>query len=76
MVSGRYLARRWPSPSFRGTTVFLNSHLLGEVEATCDRVAFVKQGRIIAQESIREATSGQSLEARFLALMGDDQGPG
>ena len=29
----------------RGTTVFLNSHLLGEVEATCDRVAFVKRGR-------------------------------
>jgi ABC-2 type transport system ATP-binding protein len=31
----------------RGTTVFLNSHLLGEVEATCDRVAFVKMGRIV-----------------------------
>jgi ABC-2 type transport system ATP-binding protein len=31
----------------RGTTVFLNSHLLGEVEATCDRVVFVKQGRAI-----------------------------
>src|SRR5256885_12380668 len=31
----------------RGTSVFLNSHLLGEVEATCDRVVFVKQGRVI-----------------------------
>lgn len=31
----------------RGTTVFLNSHLLGEVEATCDRVAFIKQGRVL-----------------------------
>src|SRR5262245_26860567 len=31
----------------RGATVFLNSHLLGEVEATCDRVVFVKQGRVI-----------------------------
>jgi ABC-2 type transport system ATP-binding protein len=30
-----------------GATVFLNSHLLGEVEATCDRVAFVKRGRVI-----------------------------
>ncbi len=39
----------------RGTTVFLNSHLLGEVEATCDRVAFVKQGR-----TIHEMTLGQS----------------
>jgi len=31
----------------RGTTVFLNSHLLGEVEATCDRVVFVKAGRTV-----------------------------
>jgi ABC-2 type transport system ATP-binding protein len=30
-----------------GTTVFLNSHLLGEVEATCDRVSFIKEGRVI-----------------------------
>jgi ABC-2 type transport system ATP-binding protein len=31
----------------RGVAVFLNSHLLGEVEATCDRVAFLKQGRTV-----------------------------
>jgi ABC-2 type transport system ATP-binding protein len=31
----------------RGTSVFLNSHLLGEVEATCDRVVFMKQGRVV-----------------------------
>jgi len=30
-----------------GTAVFLNSHLLGEVEITCDRVAFVKRGRVV-----------------------------
>jgi ABC-2 type transport system ATP-binding protein len=35
-----------------GTTVFLNSHLLGEVEATCDRVAFVKQGRVIHEMAL------------------------
>ncbi|MCP4360125.1 MAG: ABC transporter ATP-binding protein [Chloroflexi bacterium] len=27
-----------------GTTVFLNSHLLSEVEKTCDRVTFIRQG--------------------------------
>ncbi len=31
----------------QGTTVFLNSHLLGEVEATCDRVTFIKEGRVV-----------------------------
>jgi ABC-2 type transport system ATP-binding protein len=32
----------------RGTTVFLNSHLLTEVERVCDRVAIVDRGRVIA----------------------------
>ncbi len=31
----------------RGATVLLNSHLLSEVEATCDRVAFIKHGEVI-----------------------------
>jgi ABC-2 type transport system ATP-binding protein len=30
-----------------GTTVFLNSHLLGEVEMVCDRVAIVDRGRVL-----------------------------
>ncbi len=31
----------------RGTSIFLNSHLLSEVEVTCDRVAFLKDGRVV-----------------------------
>ncbi|MBL8062670.1 MAG: ABC transporter ATP-binding protein [Anaerolineales bacterium] len=30
-----------------GTSVFLNSHLLSEIEVTCDRVAFIKHGEVI-----------------------------
>lgn len=30
-----------------GTSVFLNSHLLSEVEITCDRVAFIKHGEVL-----------------------------
>jgi ABC-2 type transport system ATP-binding protein len=37
----------------QGTAVFLNSHLLGEVEVTCDRVAFVKQGRVVREMALR-----------------------
>jgi ABC-2 type transport system ATP-binding protein len=36
----------------RGVAVFLNSHLLGEVEATCDRVVFIKQGRTVHELSL------------------------
>ncbi len=38
----------------RGVTVFLNSHLLSEVEVTCDRVAFIRAGEVI---EIREMSS-------------------
>lgn len=38
----------------RGATVFLNSHLLSEVEQVCDRVAVVDQGRVIALGTLDE----------------------
>ena len=37
----------------RGATVFLNSHLLSEVEITCDNVAFLKDGEVIASRDLR-----------------------
>jgi ABC-2 type transport system ATP-binding protein len=49
----------------RGTTVFLNSHLLGEVEATCDRVAFVKQGRVVHVMSLMAAANCLEVEMRL-----------
>ncbi len=48
----------------RGTSVFLNSHLLGEVEATCDRVVFVKQGRVIHELDMAAVTDGVEVELR------------
>ncbi len=47
-----------------GTSVFLNSHLLGEVEATCDRVVFVKQGRVVHELRLGEEPSGLEVELR------------
>ena len=48
-----------------GTTVFLNSHLLGEVEATCDRVAFLKRGRVVHELSLREQERGIEVQLRI-----------
>jgi ABC-2 type transport system ATP-binding protein len=45
--------------SSRGTTVFLNSHLLSEVEITCDRVAFIKQGKVLSTHSLRTLIENQ-----------------
>ncbi|CAG0931104.1 putative ABC transporter ATP-binding protein YxlF [Thermoflexales bacterium] len=41
-----------------GTTVFLNSHLLSEVEITCDRVVFIKQGAVIKTITLKEIEQG------------------
>lgn len=39
----------------RGATVFLNSHLLSEIEVTCDRVVFIKNGEVVASHNLGEA---------------------
>lgn len=51
-----------------GRTVVLSSHLLDEVEKTCDVAAIVDRGRIIAQGPVRDLTGGATLEERFLQL--------
>jgi ABC-2 type transport system ATP-binding protein len=52
----------------RGTTVFLNSHLLGEVEATCDRVAFVREGQVVHELSLADSTGAIAVELRVAPL--------
>jgi ABC-2 type transport system ATP-binding protein len=37
-----------------GNTVFFSSHTLGEVEQLCDRVAMIRAGRIVADESLAQ----------------------
>ncbi len=59
----------------RGATVFLNSHLLSEIEVTCDRVAFIKAGEVVAtrgiadewQESVRVAVHARNLSPEAVA---------
>ena len=38
----------------KGTTVFLNSHLLSEVELTCDRVAFIRGGVVLQTATLSD----------------------
>jgi ABC-2 type transport system ATP-binding protein len=53
----------------RGTAVFLNSHLLSEVEITCDRVAFVRHGEVLqigAVDAMMEGELSVEVRARHL----------
>lgn len=45
----------------RGTTIFLNSHLLGEVEIICDRVAIMQRGKIVREGNIAALTRQKGL---------------
>ncbi len=40
-----------------GRTVFVSSHLLGEVQQMCDRVAIIARGRLVTQGSVGEVLS-------------------
>jgi ABC-2 type transport system ATP-binding protein len=37
----------------RGATVFLNSHLLSEIEITCDQVVFIREGQVVTSRDMR-----------------------
>jgi ABC-2 type transport system ATP-binding protein len=51
----------------RGQTVFLSSHILSEVEAVCDRVGILRQGRLVDQGRLAELRhlSAQTVEVTF-----------
>jgi ABC-2 type transport system ATP-binding protein len=60
-----------------GTTVFVSSHLLAEVEAMCDRVGVMARGRLLAEGppgTLRGAVASHRLEvddpARALEILG------
>jgi ABC-2 type transport system ATP-binding protein len=57
----------------RGTAVFLNSHLLSEVEQVCDRVAVVDHGRVIASGTMNELLSGTVVRVRVTGLTQADK---
>jgi ABC-2 type transport system ATP-binding protein len=70
----------------KGTVVFLNSHLLSEVEQICDAVAIIDRGKVVAQgkladllrtSAVRVRATGLSREGRAaLARFGEvDDGP-
>jgi ABC-2 type transport system ATP-binding protein len=51
----------------RGQTVFLSSHILSEVEAVCDRVGILRDGRLVEEGSLSELRhlSAQTVEITF-----------
>jgi ABC-2 type transport system ATP-binding protein len=55
----------------RGTAVLLNSHLLSEIERTCDRVAVLRDGKVAAFGSVKDLTQ-KSAQYKMVASPVDD----
>ena len=52
----------------RGTVVFLNSHLLSEVEQVCDAVAIVDRGKVVAQGDLAQLLGTSSVRVRATGI--------
>ncbi|MBK5210977.1 MAG: ABC transporter ATP-binding protein [Coriobacteriia bacterium] len=58
----------------KGATVFFSSHILSEVQKMCDRVAFIKEGRIIKSEKISDMqdNSYKKIDIKAKTTLSDD----
>lgn len=55
----------------RGTAILLNSHLLSEIELTCDRVAVLRNGQVAAAGTVEELTR-RAAQYKMIATPFDD----
>jgi ABC-2 type transport system ATP-binding protein len=56
----------------RGAAVFLNSHLLSEVEQVCDRVGIIDHGRVVASGSLDDVLGQSETQVRVTGLKATD----
>ena len=52
----------------QGKTIFFSTHILEVAEKLCDRVAIIKQGKIVKTGNMKEIKGDESLEQVFLEL--------
>ena len=57
----------------RGGAIFFSTHVLEVAEKLCDKVAIIKEGRLIASGTMEEVRGNSSLEDVFLELEGDEK---
>ena len=55
-----------------GSSIFFSTHVLEVAQKLCNKVAIIKEGRIIASGTVEEITQNQSLEEVFLEITNDE----
>ena len=54
-----------------GRTVFVSSHLLAEIQQTCDQVAILSRGRCVTHGTVEEVSAAAGHRATMLVTVGD-----
>ena len=54
------------------TTVFMSSHILGDIERVCDRVAIINRGKLVTSGSIDDLRGAQQGNSVFLVQVEED----
>ncbi|MFP4188525.1 MAG: ABC transporter ATP-binding protein [Halobacteriales archaeon] len=57
----------------RGATVFFSSHILGQVEAVCDRVGIMQEGELIAVDTVEGLRDGIDAVSRLSVVVDADE---
>jgi len=57
----------------RGCAIFFSTHVLEVAEKLCDKVAIIKDGKLVVQGSMEDVRGDSSLENIFLELEGQDE---
>jgi ABC-2 type transport system ATP-binding protein len=56
----------------QGRTIFFSTHILGDVEAMCDRVAILREGKVVVSGAIRQLLRGDVLRTEVLLARATD----
>jgi ABC-2 type transport system ATP-binding protein len=53
----------------QGVTIFISSHILGEVQAVCDRVGIIDRGNIVAQDNVEQLSLKLNLKPKLTLVI-------
>lgn len=52
----------------KGTAIFFSTHVLDVAERLCNKIAIIREGKLIASGTVEELTKGESLESVFMEV--------
>lgn len=78
VVSGQFIVQAIRRAREAGRAVLLSTHIMGEAEYLCDRIALIHRGRIVDSgtlDALLQRSAQRNLTDAFLHYAGADAGP-